>query len=472
MVLQRNEMTETNEFDLTVIGSGPGGYVASIRAAQLGLKVACVDKGPSLGGTCLRIGCIPSKVLLESSAHFVFASKQLAQHGVLVDAPKLDLARMMKRKQQTVNMLGKGVETLFKKNKITSFSGKASIPQPGKVNIISEEGAETIIRSKNVLIATGSQPAALPQAPFDGDRIVSSTEALAFDSVPEHLVVIGGGYIGLELGSVWRRLGAKVTVIEMLPQIFPGMDSEAAQEAQRILHRQGLSFLFGKKVQSVNRLGEGCRIELEGGEILESSHVLVAIGRKPFTAGLGLEALGVQLDERGYVKVNDRFESSVPGVYALGDVIQGPMLAHKAEEEAVAFAEQLCGNDGHIDYDHIPAVVYTHPELAMVGATEEALKERGIAYRKGMFHFRANGRARASGNVDGWVKMLADEASDRILGVHILGENAGELVHEVTVAMKCQATSQDLARICHAHPTFSEAVKEAALSVDDRTIHS
>ncbi len=472
MVFQRNEMTENSEFDLTVIGSGPGGYVASIRAAQLGLKVACVDKAPSLGGTCLRVGCIPSKVLLESSAHFVFANKQLAQHGVMVDAPRLDLGRMMKRKQQTVNMLGKGVETLFKKNKITSIKGQACITAPGQVRVLAEDGSDSTIQSKNILIATGSQSAALPQVPFDGERIVSSQEALSFESVPEHLVVIGGGYIGLELGSVWSRLGAKVTVLEMLPQIFPGMDGEAAQEAQRILNRQGLVFQFGKKVLSAGRQGDGCRIELDGGEVIECSHVLVAVGRKPFTGSLGLEELGVQADERGCIQVNERFETNVPGVYALGDVIPGPMLAHKAEEEAVAFAEQLCGNEANVDYDLIPAVVYTHPELAMIGATEEALQSKGIAYRKGMFHFRANGRARATGDVDGWVKMLADEETDRVLGVHILGENAGELIHEAAVAMHHQSTSQDLARICHAHPTFSEAVKEAALSVDDRTIHS
>jgi dihydrolipoamide dehydrogenase len=472
MVSQPNVMTEMSEFDLTVIGSGPGGYVASIRAAQLGLKVACVDKASSLGGTCLRVGCIPSKVLLESSGHFVFAGKQLAQHGIFVDSPRLDLARMMKRKQQTVTMLGKGVETLFKKNKITSIQGQAGITGPGQVRVLADDGSDSMIQTKNILIATGSQPVALPQVPFDGERIVTSQEALSFESVPDHLVVIGGGYIGLELGSVWNRLGSKVTVLEMLPHIFPGMDGETAREAQRILHRQGLSFQFGKKVLSATRDEDGCRIALDGGEVIECSHVLVAVGRKPFTANLGLEVLGVQMDERGCISVNERFETNVPGLFALGDVIRGPMLAHKAEEEGVAFAEQLCGKEAHVDYDLIPAVVYTHPELAMIGAHEESLQTRGVAYRKGMFHFRANGRARTTGDVDGWVKMLADEATDRILGVHILGENAGELIHEAAVAMQRQATSQDLARICYAHPTFSEALKEAALSVDDRTIHS
>lgn len=465
-------MADEKYFDLTVIGSGPGGYVASIRSAQLGLNVACIEKAPSLGGTCLRVGCIPSKALLESSAHFLFAGKQLAQHGVVADGVKLDLNRMMKRKQQTVNMLGKGVETLFKKNKVESVQGTARIVGPGSVEVESAEGASTTIQSKHILIATGSQPVSLPNVPFDGERIVSSAEALAFDNVPEHLVVIGGGYIGLELGSVWKRLGSRVTVLEMLPQIFPGMDGETALEAQRILHRQGLEFQFGKKVLSAVRNGDQCQIEFEGGESIDCSHILVAVGRKPYTEGLGLESVGVSLDSLGRIQVNERFETSVPGIYALGDLVAGPMLAHKAEEEAVAFAETLSGETNVVDYQHIPAVVYTHPELAMVGATEEFLKESSIAYRKGMFYFRANGRARASGSVDGWVKMLADEATDRILGVHILGENAGELIHEVVLAMKFNATSQDLARICHAHPTFSETVKESALAVDGRTIHS
>lgn len=465
-------MADEKQFDLTVIGSGPGGYVASIRAAQLGLNVACIEKAPSLGGTCLRVGCIPSKALLESSAHFIFAGKQLAQHGVVAEGLKLDLNRMMKRKQQTVNMLGKGVETLFKKNKVESIQGTARIIGPGSIEVESADATSSSIQSKHILIATGSQPVSLPNVPFDGERIVSSAEALSFEEVPEHLVVIGGGYIGLELGSVWKRLGSRVTVLEMLPQIFPGMDGETALEAQRILHRQGLEFQFGKKVTSAVRHGDQCRIDLDGGETIDCSHILVAVGRKPYTEGLGLESLGVHLDSQGRIQVNDRFETSVPGIYALGDLVPGPMLAHKAEEEAVAFAETLCGEANSVDYQHIPAVVYTHPELAMVGATEESLKESATAYRKGVFHFRANGRARASGAVDGWVKMLADEATDRILGVHILGENAGELIHEVVVAMKFNATSQGLARICHAHPTFSETVKESALAVHDRTIHS
>ncbi|MBT5926514.1 MAG: dihydrolipoyl dehydrogenase [Verrucomicrobia bacterium] len=465
-------MADEKQFDLTVIGSGPGGYVASIRAAQLGLKVACVEKAPSLGGTCLRVGCIPSKALLESSAHYMFAGKQLAQHGVVVDTPKLDLNRMMKRKQQTINMLGKGVESLFKKNKVESIQGTAHVTGNGAVEVVTAEGSTISIQTKHILIATGSQPISLPQVPFDGERIVSSAEALSFETVPEHLVVIGGGYIGLELGSVWKRLGSRVTVLEMLPQIFPGMDGETATEAQRILHRQGLEFQFGNKVTSAVRDGVQCRIDMEGGESIECSHILVAVGRKPFTEGLGLEALGVDKDPQGRLQVNERFETSVPGIYAIGDLVPGPMLAHKAEEEAVGFAEQLCGEQASVDYQHIPAVVYTHPELAMVGATEESLKNSEVAYKKGIFHFRANGRARASGAVDGWVKMLADETSDRILGVHILGENAGELIHEVVVAMKFKATSLDLARICHAHPTFSETVKESAMAVHDRTIHS
>ena len=465
-------MAEEKQFDLTVIGSGPGGYVASIRAAQLGLNVACIEKAPSLGGTCLRVGCIPSKALLESSAHFMFAGKQLAQHGVVVERPKLDLNRMMKRKQQTVNMLGKGVETLFKKNKVELICGTARILGSGSLEVESADNTSTLVHSKHILIATGSQPVSLPSVPFDGERIVSSAEALSFENVPEHLVVIGGGYIGLELGSVWKRLGSRVTVLEMRPQIFPGMDGETALEAQRILHRQGLEFQFGKKVTSAMRNGDQCQIALEGGDTIECSHILVAVGRKPFLEGLGLDSIGVQLDLEGKVQVSKGFETNIPGIYALGDLVSGPMLAHKAEEEAVAFAETLCGETRSVDYQHIPSVVYTHPELAMVGATEESLKEASTAYRKGVFHFRANGRARASGAVDGWVKMLADEASDQILGVHILGENAGELIHEIVVAMKFKATSQDLARICHAHPTFSETVKESALAVSDRTIHS
>ncbi len=465
-------MADEKQFDLTVIGSGPGGYVGSIRAAQLGLSVACIEKAPSLGGTCLRVGCIPSKALLESSAHFMFAGKQLAQHGIVVDAPKLDLTRMMKRKQQTVNMLGKGVETLFKKNKIESISGTARLVEPGLVQVSSPEGVAHHIRSKNILLATGSQPISLPQVPFDGERIVTSKEALSFEEVPEHLVVIGGGYIGLELGSVWKRLGSRVTVLEMLPQIFPGMDGETALEAQRIFHRQGLEFQFGDKVRSASRMGDQCQIELESGEKVDCSHILVAVGRRPFTEGLGLDSMGINTDSHGRIKVNERFETNVPGIYAIGDLVPGPMLAHKAEEEAVSFAEQLCGEKNLVDYQHIPAVVYTHPEMAMVGATEESLKEDSVAYRKGVFHFRANGRARASGAVDGWVKMLSDEGTDRILGVHILGENAGELIHEIVVAMKFKATTHDLLRICHAHPTYSESIKESALAVHDRTIHS
>ncbi|MDG1890455.1 MAG: dihydrolipoyl dehydrogenase [Verrucomicrobiota bacterium] len=459
-------------FDLVVIGGGPGGYVASIRAAQLGMSVACVDKAPSLGGTCLRVGCIPSKVLLESSAHFVFAGKQLAQHGVMVDGLRLDLGRMMKRKDQTVNLLGKGVETLFKKNKVTSLQGSARLMGAGAVEITSTDGTVSTLTSQHVLLATGSQPATLPQAPFDGERILSSKEVLSLDAVPEHLIVIGGGYIGLELGSVWNRLGSQVSVVERLPQVFPGMDGETALEAQRIFQRQGIRIHCGKQVSKVSRSGVQCHVFLEDGTSMDGSHILVAVGRKPYTQGLGLDALGVAMDHRGFVKVDAQFQTNVPGIFALGDLVPGPMLAHKAEEEAIAFAEQLSGMDTHVDHDAIPAVVYTHPELASIGATEEMLVEKGVAYRKGVFHFRANGRARASGNVDGWAKMLADEITDRILGVHILGQHAGELIHECAVAMRFNATSKDFSRICHAHPTFSEAVKESALALDARTIHA
>lgn len=459
---------ETKEFDLVVIGAGPGGYVAAIRAAQLGLKTACVDKEPMLGGTCLRIGCIPSKVLLESSARYHETLTTLASHGVRVQGATLDLPAVMKRKEQVVQTLTKGIEGLFRKNKISRFHGTASFLSPQEIEI---NGRDTLhLKAKHFIIATGSVSAPLPGVEVDGERIVTSTEALSFSEVPRRLVVIGAGYIGLELSCVWQRFGAQVTVLEYLDRILPGMDEEMAQEAQKIFTRQGLTFHLGSRVTSARRTGDHCMVEREGAEPLECDYVLLSVGRVPNTTGLGLERLGIAL-EKGRIPVDDHFATTVPGIYAIGDVIRGPMLAHKAEEEGIACVEGLVRGHGHVNYDLIPGVVYTHPEIATVGKTEGQLKEAGIPYRKGIFPLLANGRARSLGETEGKIKVLAHAETDRLLGVHLIAPHAGELIGEATAAMTFGASAEDLARVCHAHPTLSEALKEAALTVDGRAIH-
>jgi dihydrolipoamide dehydrogenase len=459
-----------SDFDLIVIGAGPGGYVAAIRAAQLGLKVACIEKEALLGGTCLRVGCIPSKALLESTELFHEAKTSFAAHGIKLPSVELDLAAMLKRKNQIVLNLTKGVEALLKKNKITRIHSHAKLAGPGKIEIDGKEG-KTSVQAKHIIIATGSKPAALPGIELDRERVVTSTEALSFTEVPKHLVVIGAGYIGLELGSVWLRLGAKVTVLEYLDRILPGMDNEIAAEAHKIFEKQGFTFQLGKKVTGARKNENGAVVETAGAEPIQCDRVLVSVGRVPNTEGLGLETLGIEIDKKGRIVVDERFATSVPGIYAIGDVIAGPMLAHKAEEDGVACVEQIATGQGHVDYNTVPGVCYTHPEIGSVGLTEEQLKEQRIPYRKGSFPFRANGRAQSLGQLDGRVKILAHEKTDRILGVHIIGPRAGELIAEAVTAMTFGASSEDLARTCHAHPTLPEVVREAALAVDGRAIH-
>ncbi len=461
----------SDSFDVVVIGSGPGGYVCAIRAAQLGLKTACVEKRATLGGTCLNIGCIPSKALLQSSEEFEKTKHALKDHGVLVESVKLDLARMQVRKGEVVTANTKGVEFLFRKNKITWLKGTGLITAPGSVDV---DG--TIYTTKNIVVATGSESVPLPGVPVDEKQIVTSTGALELDKVPGHLVVIGGGVIGLELGSVWHRLGAEVTVIEFLDRIVPGMDTEVATAFQRVLQKQGMKFRLGMKVTGATRASDGVAVTVEpvkGGpaETIKADVVLLSIGRRPYTEGLGLEQAGVELDDRKRVKVDHHYATNIPGIYAIGDVIAGPMLAHKGEDEGVAVAEILAGQAGHVNYGAIPSVVYTWPEVASVGQTEEELKAGGIAYSVGKFPFTANGRARAMGDTDGFVKVLADKATDRLLGAHVIGPDAGTLIAELTTAIEFGASAEDVARICHAHPTLSEAVKEAALAADGRALH-
>jgi dihydrolipoamide dehydrogenase len=462
-------------YDVVVIGAGPGGYVCAIRAAQLGMKVAVVEKMKTLGGTCLNIGCIPSKALLYASEMFEEAAHGLAPLGVVVAAPKLDLGAMMKHKDDTVAANVNGVAFLFKKNKIDSVFGEGFIAAPGKVGVKGEDGNQKTLETKAIVVATGSDVAHLPGVEIDEKTIVSSTGALSLPKVPKKVIVVGAGVIGLELGSVWRRLGAEVTVVEFLDRILPGMDSEIAKSFQRLLEKQGFAFHLAHKVAKVEKAGGGVKATIEaaaGGDAktIEADIVLVAIGRRPFTQNLGLEALGVKMD-RGMVVVDDHFATSAPGVYAIGDVIRGPMLAHKAEDEGVALAELLAGQAGHVNYGVIPGVVYTNPEIASVGKTEDELKAEGVAYKVGKFPFTANGRARAMRHTDGFVKILADAATDRVLGAHILGFGAGEMIHEAAVLMEFGGSSEDLARTCHAHPTMSEAVKEAAMAVEKRAIH-
>ncbi|ORE94472.1 dihydrolipoamide dehydrogenase [Stappia sp. 22II-S9-Z10] len=462
-------------YDVTVIGTGPGGYVAAIRCAQLGLKTAVVEKWPTFGGTCLNVGCIPSKALLHASELFDEANHGFGDMGISVE-PKLDVAKMLAFKDDGVAGNVKGVEFLFKKNKIDTFRGTGSIAGQGKVLVTAEDGSTQEIETKNTIIASGSDIARLPGVEIDEKRVVSSTGALTLEKVPGHMVVIGGGVIGLELGSVWRRLGAKVTVVEFLDKILPPEDNEISKQFQRILGKQGFEFKLGSKVTGVDTSGDMLKVTVEpakGGtaETLEADVVLVAIGRKPYTEGLGLKEAGVAMDERGRIKTDDHYRTNVPGVWAIGDVIAGPMLAHKAEDEGVACAEIIAGQKPHVNYETIPSVVYTYPEVASVGRTEEQLKADGVAYNVGKFPFTANGRAKVNRTTDGFVKILADKKTDRVLGVHIVGPDAGTMIGEVTLGMEFGAAAEDIARTCHAHPTLSEAVKEAALAVDKRPIH-
>ena len=464
-------------YDLIVIGSGPGGYVCAIRAAQLGMKTAVIEKRATFGGTCLNIGCIPSKAMLNASELYEEAAHKFSGMGIKVGTPAVDLATMLKYKQDAVDGNVKGVDYLFKKNKIETFHGAARLTAPGKVEVKNADGKAQVLETKNVVIATGSDAARLNGIDFDEKRIVSSTGALDLPAVPQKLLIVGAGIIGLELGSVWRRLGAEVTIVEFLDHILPGIDSEVARQFHRILQKQGIAVRLSSKVSGIDNSGKVLKVKVEpaagGGaaETLEADVVLVAIGRVPYTDGLGLEALGVKKDNRGRILIDPHFRTSVQGVYAIGDVIAGPMLAHKAEDEGVAVAEILAGQAGHVNYDVIPNVVYTSPEIACVGKTEEELKAAGIAYKVGKFPFTANARARVNLTTEGFVKILADAKTDRVLGVHILGPDAGNMIGEAAVAMEFGASSEDIARTCHAHPTLSEAIKEAALAVAKRAIN-
>ena len=463
-------------FDLVVIGAGPGGYVAAIRAAQLGGAVACVDSRATFGGTCLNVGCIPSKALLQSSELYAHAAHGMGAHGIETGAVSLDLKAMMARKDKIVGDLTKGIAYLLDKNKVEGIHGSATITGAGSVEVSLAAGGARTLKAARILIATGSEPMPLPGIEINEERIVSSTGALELTRVPKHLVVIGGGYIGLELGSVWSRLGAKVTVVELLDRIVPGMDGEIAKGLRRTLAKQGLSFKLGSKVAAAGSEGRGVKMRIEpaaGGkaETLKADVVLCAVGRRPYTSGLGLEAVGLETDNRGMIAVDARFETAVQGIHAIGDVIAGPMLAHKAEEDGIACVEIMAGQAGHVDYGRVPGVVYTWPEVAAVGRTEDELKEAGIAYKAGKFPFTANSRARITGDTDGLVKILADAGSDEVLGVHIIGPDAGTMIAEAVLAMEYGASAEDIARTCHAHPTLSEAVKEAALAVDGRAIH-
>ena len=469
-------MTVSDQFDLVVIGAGPGGYVCAIRAAQLGLKVACVEKRDTLGGTCLNIGCIPSKALLHASELYAESTGHMADLGINVKDVSLDLPKMMAFKDEGVDGNTKGIEFLFKKNKVEPIYGIGKVLSAGKVEVELNEGRTRVLETRNIVIATGSDVMPLPGVEIDEERIVSSTGALTLPEVPKHLLVVGGGVIGLELGSVWSRLGAKVTVVEFLDRIIPGTDNEVAKQFQRVLKKQGFTFKLGTKVTGIEKVKNGLRVSVEpaaGGdtEVIEADYALVAIGRRPYTEGLGLAEAGVEMDDRGRVATDAHFKTNVDGIYAIGDAIAGPMLAHKAEDEGVAIAEMLAGQSGHVNYDVIPGVIYTAPEVATVGKTEEELKDAGIDYKVGKFPFSANGRAKVNKQADGFVKILADAKTDRVLGVHILGMDAGTMIAEAAVAMEFGACSEDIARTCHAHPTLTEAVKEAALAVDGRALH-
>lgn len=458
------------QFDIIVIGGGPGGYVAAIRAAQLGQQVAIVEQEKQLGGTCLRVGCIPSKSLLDSSHLYELANAGLKDRGINISKVQLDLSQMMRHKTDVVSTLAGGINGLMKKNKIERFLGHGQL-RPDSVVEVRSKDETTALQAKSIILATGSVPASLPGIEIDGEFVGSSTEALAYQEVPKQLVVIGGGVIGLEMGTVWRRLGSQVTILEYLDRILPGLDDEIAAEALKLFKKQGLQFQLGAKVTGVKTNRKTVDVQIDGQDSIRCDKVLMAVGRKPNTDRLGLDAVGVKTDKRGFIEVNNKFETSCPGVFAVGDVIGGAMLAHKAEEEGIACVEQLCNGYGHINYLAIPSVVYTEPEIAGVGRTEEQLQDAGLEYRKGLFPYAANGRARASGHIDGKVKILADKQTDRVLGVHIIGAQAGELIAECVAAIEFGASSEDIARTCHAHPTLSETIKEAALAVDKRTIH-
>lgn len=463
-------------FDLVVIGGGPGGYVAAIRAAQLGLKVACIDKRGTFGGTCLNVGCIPSKALLDSSELYHVAQTKFARHGIGVGELKLDLAAMMARKDKVVRDLTGGIAYLLKKNKIEAITGTARIPRVGEVVVTDASGADRSLACKNILLATGSEPVQIPSLPFDGTHVLSSTEALCLDRVPDHLIVVGGGYIGLELGSVWRRLGARVTVVEFLPKILTICDGEMAGLLHKSLEKLGIEFKLGTRVTGRRIEGDKVILEAENQEgkvEIAGDKVLVCVGRKAYTKGLGLEALGIQPDQRtGQIAIDSNYQTNVPGIFALGDLTNGPMLAHKAEDEGVAFAERLTGQKTHVDLDAIPSVVYTWPEIASVGPTEEQLKAKGVEYRVGKFPLKVNGRAKCMDEDEGLVKVLADPKTDRVIGVHIFGPRASDMIAEAVTIVEFKGSSEDIARICHAHPTLSEGLREAAMAVLGRAIHS
>lgn len=456
-----------SQFDVTVIGSGPGGYVAAIRCAQLGLKTAIIEKYPTMGGTCLNVGCIPSKALLDSSEHFENAKHNFASHGIIIDEPKADLARMIARKNEVVDQTTKGIQFLMDKNKITVFEGVGSFESSTQVKVTKNDGSSEIIDSKYIIIATGSKPSSLPFISLDKERVITSTEALELKEIPKHLVVIGGGVIGLELGSVYKRLGSEVTVVEFMDKIIPTMDGALSKELNKVLRKQGIKFMLSTAVQAIERNGDSVKVtakDKKGAEVVvEGDYVLVSVGRKPYTEGLGLEKAGVDLDERGRVKTNAHLQTNVSNIYAIGDVVAGAMLAHKASEEGVLVAEQLAGQKPHINYNLIPSVVYTWPEVAAVGKTEEQLKEEGVAIKVGNFPMRALGRSRASGDIDGFIKIIADEKTDEVLGVHMIGARAADMIAAAVTAMEFRASAEDIARMSHAHPTFAEAIKEAAL---------
>ena len=464
-----------NKFQVVVIGGGPGGYVCAIRLAQLGLKTACIESRGSLGGTCLNVGCIPSKNLLKISENF-YKAKNFSKLGIEVGEVKLDLQKMMKNKDKVVTVLTKGVEFLFKKNKVTYFKGTGSFKSKNKISILGDKKEETVIETEKTVISTGSVPASLPGIEFDENTIVSSTGALTLKSIPKKMIVVGGGYIGLEMGSVWSRLGAAVDVVEFLDHITPGMDKEVSVEFMKILKKQGINFHMQTKVEKIKKNISGATVstsDKSGKKVnFDCDVALISVGRKPNTTNLNLEAIGVELDEKKRIKTDKSFRTNVSNIYAIGDVIEGPMLAHKAEEEGIAVTENIAGQSGHVNYDIIPSVIYTTPEVASIGKTEEQLKEANTKYKIGKFSFMANSRAKAIDETEGFVKIIADVTTDKVLGAHIIGAHAGELIAEIGIAMEFGASSEDIARTCHAHPTFSEAVKEAALSVDKRTIHS
>ncbi len=465
-----------SNFDLVVIGGGPGGYVCAIRAAQLGLKTACIESRGALGGTCLNVGCIPSKSLLNLSENFHKAKKDFGQQGIEVSGLKLNIEKMMSNKNKSIQVLTKGVEFLFKKNKVTYLKGKGVLFSKNEIVVYEDNNKRTNVKSKNIVIATGSTVTSLPGIEINEKNIVSSTGALSFDKVPKKLAVIGGGYIGLEMGSVWSRLGSEVTVLEYLDFITPGMDREISNEFQKILTKKGIKFKMGSKVEAIEDQGNYVSISYTNvksskKETLEVDKVLVSVGRKPYTEGLNLSKIGIKKDSKGRIEVNDKLQTSINNIYAIGDVIKGPMLAHKAEEEGIAVAEILSGQAGHVNYDVIPGVIYTSPEVATVGKTEEQLKEENKAYKIGKFPFLANSRAKVNNETEGFVKILADSKTDKVLGVHIIGPHCGDMIAEMALAMEFGASSEDIARTCHAHPTHTEAIKEAALAVDKRPIH-